>query len=130
MASGLNLITMEGRYSVCRLPGEMTVPQPEGIDGLWAAIRTPGGRTLVCREEDAPASAEIEAGWRVLQVEGPLSFELVGILADLLQPLKAEGVTVFVLSSFETDFILLREEDLTAARSALLDAGYHFLPKV
>jgi len=68
-----------------------------------------------------------ERGWRGLEVEGPLAFEEVGVLASLTGTLAKAGVSVFVVSSFETDIVLVKEEKLADARRALEEAGHTFI---
>jgi hypothetical protein len=65
-----------------------------------------------------------EPGWRALQVAGPLDFALTGVLSSLLAPLAAAGVAVFALSTFDTDYVLVKEATLADAVAALERAGH------
>ena len=65
-----------------------------------------------------------ETGWRCLRVEGPLSFELTGVLANLSAPLARAGIPIFVISTYDTDNVLVKVTDLESACSALRDEGY------
>jgi hypothetical protein len=112
-------------YAVVRLDPDAEVP------GWWAAAgpvssvtRTGSELSIVCREANVPAAASAERGWRVLEVAGPLAFTLTGVLAALAVPLAAAEITLFALSTFETDYLLLRERDLERASDALRDAGH------
>jgi hypothetical protein len=80
--------------------------------------------SVVCREEDVPAGASAERGWRALEVAGPLDFSLTGIVASLVSPLADAAVPIFVLSTFDTDYLLVREPDLPRAVEALRAAGH------
>jgi hypothetical protein len=73
---------------------------------------------------DGPAELEVEGGWRALKVAGPLDFALTGVLASLAGPLAEAGISVFVVSTYDTDYVLIREVDLEAARAALVAAGH------
>ncbi|MBU6243777.1 MAG: ACT domain-containing protein [Actinomycetales bacterium] len=86
--------------------------------------RTAAEVSVVCALQDAPAGARTEPGWRALEVAGPLAFSLVGILASLTQPLAAAGVSVFAISTFDTDYVLIRAGALAAAIDALREAGH------
>lgn len=78
----------------------------------------------MCRQDLAPSGGRIESGWRAMTVAGPLDFDLVGVLADLTTPLARSGVSVFVLSTFDTDHVLVRDEDVDRAVDALAAAGH------
>ena len=74
-----------------------------------------------------PPGAKVEAGWRALRVVGTLDFALTGILAGLTGSLAEAGVSVFALSTFDTDWLLVRAEALGKARAALEGSGYAVL---
>lgn len=123
----LNLLP--GRWAVCRLPAGDPVP-------LWASnadsplvsiTRTASELSLVVSETFVPPSTEtlhVEAGWRVFAVAGPMPFELVGVLANLTAPLAHANVPIFAISTFDTDYLLVKETDLPNAVTALRAAGY------
>ena len=73
---------------------------------------------------DEPSGAEVEAGWRALRIVGPLAFDLVGIIASVTVPLAAADVGVFVVSTYDTDLVLVHEEDLDRAIDVLDTAGH------
>ena len=124
MAHHLSLVILADRLSVCRLSS----PTPDLIQQIrgefLAVIRTPDGLTLVCSEEFAPDQAKIEGGWRALKVEGLLEFSMTGVLAALAQPLAQAGVSIFAISTFDTDYILVKDAKLDAAVAALELAGH------
>jgi hypothetical protein len=120
----MELRVLAGRFAVCRLPEGSVPPVPPAEATLWSLTRRQGETSLVCDEVDAPAGSSVESGWGALVVAGVLDFSLVGVLAGLTAVLAAEGISVFVLSTYDTDVILVREESLGAASSALQRAGY------
>lgn len=71
-----------------------------------------------------PEGAVVEGGWRAMVVLGPLDFALIGILAGLASTLANAKVSIFALSTFDTDYILVKEERLQAARDALVAVGH------
>jgi hypothetical protein len=79
---------------------------------------------VVCHEDGVPAGVRCERGWRCLRVAGTLDFSLVGVLASLLVPLAGVGVSAFAISTFDTDFFLIREADVAKAAEALASAGH------
>ncbi|HVS16769.1 MAG TPA: ACT domain-containing protein [Thermoanaerobaculia bacterium] len=86
--------------------------------------RAPGELSLVCREDLRPAGAIAETDFVALGVCGPLDFSLVGVLAGLTSALAQAGVSVFAVSTYETDYLLVRAPALEAAVAALRAAGY------
>ena len=78
----------------------------------------------MCPAADAPAGATVERGWRALGVLGPLDFGLTGILASIAAPLAAAGVSIFAISTYDTDYVLVRETALATAVDALRAAGH------
>ena len=79
---------------------------------------------MVCSEGAVPAGATAERGWRCMKVDGPLDFELTGVLAALTQTLAEAGVPVFALSTYDTDYLLVKDEQLKIAAAALERAGH------
>jgi hypothetical protein len=80
--------------------------------------------SLVLPEEAAPAGSVVEPGWRCLKVRGPLDFGLMGILASLAGPLAEAGVSIFALSTYDTDYILVKETDLEKTKQVLMANGH------
>ncbi len=81
--------------------------------------------SLVCRTEDTPAAATHRSdGWRGFRVEGVLDFSLTGILAGISKVLADAKIGIFAVSTYNTDYILVKENDLPAALDALETAGY------
>lgn len=100
---------------------------PSG-DGLYSVTRTSDEVSVVCEETLAPEGAEVERNWRALKVQGPLEFSLKGVLASLLNPLAEAGVSVFAVSTYDTDYFLLPQYHLATALEALELAGHRLTP--
>jgi hypothetical protein len=116
------LTLLADRYAIARLTPDAPVPAwafPARA-ALASVTRTAEELSIVCRESDVPHdAAPVERGWRALRLAGPIPFETVGVVAGLAAPLAAAGVPVFVLSTYDTDVLLVREADLGRARAAL-----------
>jgi len=81
--------------------------------------------SLVCRTEDVPESTlEREDGWKGFRIQGVLDFSLIGILSKLSGILADEGIGIFAVSTYNTDYILVKEENFDRALSVLSQAGY------
>jgi uncharacterized protein len=87
-------------------------------------MRTRDELSIVCDQRSVAPAVQAERGWACLQVRGPLDHALVGVLSSILQPLAAAGVSVFALSSYETDAVLVRSSALAKAVDALRSAGH------
>jgi hypothetical protein len=121
----LTLEVLPGSFAVCRLEAEAAVP--EWASGRFVSVtRTDGELSVVCAEGSVPASVRAEGGWRCLRVRGPLGFGMTGILASLASPLASSGVSIFVVSTYDTDYLMVQERDLDRARDALERAGHSF----
>jgi hypothetical protein len=111
--------------AVVRLPAGSGLPWWAAREGEFLCLaRTPQETSVVCEERLLPAAMEAERGFSVLRVAGPLPFHLTGVLASLASPLADAGVPVFVVSTFDTDYVLVREVDLNGAIAALREAGH------
>ncbi len=116
----LVLTILPERLGVCRLKNGIPFPDWLIKSGTFFSLtRTVDETSIVCREELIPPDYPSEKGFRAFKVEGLLDFNLVGILASLLRPLAADGISVFVLSTYDTDYILVKQENLEKAIRAL-----------
>ena len=108
--------------TVCKLPSL------EGVDldaDFYFIERTDEEISLVCRTEDAPPSAlGQEDGWKAFRVQGPLDFSLIGILSGLSGVLADSGIGIFAVSTYDTDYILVKKENFGRAADVLARAGY------
>jgi uncharacterized protein len=120
----IRLRLLPGEFAVCRLPADAAVPGVPDAAELYALTRTRDELSVVCQVADAPEGAVVERGWRALGVLGPLDFALTGILAGIARPLADAGLSLFALSTYDTDYVLVRTATLSAALDALRGAGY------
>jgi uncharacterized protein len=119
----LELTLLPEKLAVCRLDSSDESDLRAG-GGIFSVTRTAEELSVVCPQEDAPQSAEVSGGWRALEVHGPLDHTATGILASLATPLADAGVPLFPLATYDTDYVLVREQDLDSAVEALTAAGH------
>lgn len=127
MASGptLTLDILPDRLAVAQFSAHAPIPALPLDGGLFSLTVTSTEISLVCSENAVPPMCEkAEPGWRALRVAGELDFALIGILASLTAALASASVSVFALSTFDTDYLLVRAEALPAAVAALRAAGH------
>ena len=128
MPTVYNLLLLDDLLAVCRLPADAPLPDWAQGQALVAFIRTQEELTIICPEHFVPPGVIAEPGWRALQVEGPLDFELVGVLASLAASLADAGVSIFAISTYSTDFILIKQSQLDDALESLRQVGYQVRP--
>ncbi len=127
MSKGLSITVLPERMAICQLPPDDLLPATLGGARFWSVTRTDEGYSIVLPEESVPAGWKAERGWRCLKVQGPLDLDLTGVLSSIAVPLAEAGVSIFTLSTYDTDYILIREGDLEKAKRALQASGHTLL---
>ncbi len=123
----MELILLPGVFAICHLSRFQGVPQWAWEQKDFLSITyTADELSIVCPIEVVPPDIECEQPWSAIKVLGPLDFSLTGILASLLAPLAAGAISIFAVSTFETDYILVHEQDALSAKSLLEHEGHTF----
>jgi putative acetyltransferase len=123
-ARSMSLIVLDGAFAVCRFAGDASVPPWATAGDFFSITRTASELSTVCRQEPVPEGVPAERGWRCLRVAGTMPFSVVGVLASLTVPLAEAGISVFAVSTFDTDYLLIKETYLAAAVDALRQRGH------
>ena len=120
----VTLTLLPGDYAICRLA-------PDAADPTWARespvsviARTPDELSVLCSAEKVPRGTQCEAGWRLFKFQGPFAFTQTGILAAVLNPLAEAIVGILAVSTFDTDYVLVKDTNLRRAQDVLLAAGH------
>lgn len=121
------LIALPERFAIHRCPMDAVLPQGIFATTPGSVIRDGESLTVVCDSGLTIADSRCERGWAAIRVAGPLDFALTGILAGLSSTLAAAGISIFALSSFDTDYLLFKAAHLQRAHAALRAAGYPLL---
>ena len=120
----MHLRALPDDYAIVRLQPGSELPAWVDKGPFRSVTRTDNEVSVVCRDHDVPDGESAERGWRVLELIGPLAFTLTGVVASLVDPLARAEIPIFVVSTFETDYVLVRARDLEAAAEALELAGH------
>jgi|SRR6478609_1020361 hypothetical protein len=121
----MKLLLQEDRFAICQLPAEAAIPRwAAQAPGVVATVRSREELSVVCREDVVPLDVRQERGWCALMVQGPLSLELTGVLASVANPLALAGISIFAISTFHTDYVLVKEDKMAAALTVLEAAGH------
>jgi len=122
----VKLRTLPDSYAVVRLQPGSELPEWVDKGPFRSVTRTDHEVSVVCRDHDVPGGESVDRGWTVLEVMGPLDFTLSGVVASLVAPLAEADLPIFVISTFESDYVLVRSADLARAADILEDAGHVF----
>jgi hypothetical protein len=129
MPASIHLEAIEIRLAVCRLDAGSDVPPWVDRSREFASVtRTTDELSVVCARDDVPEGVRMEGPWRAFRVQGPIVMTLVGVVAALANPLAEAGISIFAMSTFDTDYILVHEPDFEAAVGALTRAGHVVVP--
>jgi uncharacterized protein len=124
---GLRFRQLPGTFVICRLPSDALPPQLAVAASFTSITRTEDELSIVCRANQAPGNAKREAPWICFKLEGPFPFSQTGVLASFINPLAEHGVPIFAISTFNTDYVLVKEEHAEAALHTLRSAGHEMI---
>jgi hypothetical protein len=126
-ARELTLSLLDETFALARIDPDDDFPE-WAIEGSFASVaRTDEEISIICPQSAIPAGVLHEGGWRCLGVVGDLDFSLAGVIASLAEPLAAAGVAILLVSTYDSDYLLVKEDRLEGARQALAAAGHTLL---
>jgi hypothetical protein len=120
---GQRFRALPGRYAVCRLNPESSVPA-WAIGPFVNITFTPDELAIICPAERVPPHVRAERDWRVLKLVGPFPFTAVGVLASLATPLARAGISLLSIATYDTDYFLVKGEVFENSISVLVAAGH------
>lgn len=123
-ALGLSFLVLRDSFGICRLDKNATIPSWFSSSRFYSLTQTREEISIVCSLDDIPDDVKCEKGWSNLKVEGVLDFSLTGILASISTILSEEKISIFAISTYDTDYILVKETDLEKAVAVLKKAGH------
>jgi uncharacterized protein len=120
----LKFSRVPGSFAVCRLSANDLVPEWALRGAFFSVTRTRDELSIVCAEEQVPADIHHENEWACLKLEGPFPFSETGILISFVQPLSERAIPIFALSTFDTDYVLVKNAWVEKAVEALKEVGH------
>lgn len=129
MINGQRLSLLPEAFAVCRLAPTDGVPDWGCQGSFYSITQSDDEISIVCAQAAVPEGTRGQLGWRILKVSGPLDFSLTGVLASLVGPLALAEISIFTVSTYDTDYLLVREGDLERAVGALAQAGHLVAPE-
>ncbi|CAG9614801.1 MULTISPECIES: ACT domain-containing protein [Bacillus] len=125
----MNLTILDTTFSVIKLPKTEEVPSWASKGELFSITRTNEELSIVCASSNVPDNIlkDVEHDWKCIKVEGMLDFGLTGILSSLANPLADNNISIFAISTFNTDYLLVKLHSIEKAKSVLENAGHTFI---
>ena len=120
----LTLSILREEFAICRLDADSPVPGWALAGSLSSITRTADELSIVCAQKQAPELLQCDRNWRCLKVHGPLDFSLTGVMLALVRPMAEAGISIFAVSTFDTDYLMVKESNLEKAIRALTAAGH------
>jgi uncharacterized protein len=122
----MKLTILENNYSIYKFINASDLPEWIYSSEFYSITKTKDELSVVAiQNESVPENIRFNKGWRIIKVDGPLDFSLVGIIADLSAIFKIKKIPIFVISTYDTDYILLKEKDFKAGIQALVENGHN-----
>lgn len=123
----LTLKLLKECYGVCRLDNAEIIPKWVKESTFFSITKTSDELSIVCAEEYIPSEIKCEKDWRILKIQGPLDFSLIGILSSISTILAQNGISIFAISTYDTDYILVKSKDIDNAIEALTNERYEVI---
>lgn len=123
----VRLKELVGTYGIARLEAGAAIPVWADGEGFVSIGRTEDELSVVCRAERIPDDVKRELEWTAFKFIGPFAFNETGILLSVIQPLSANGIGIFAVSTFDTDYLLVKSAQAAVVREHLLAAGHQFV---
>jgi len=120
----LTMKLLNEKYGVCRLNKTELIPDWVKNSNFFSITKTEDELSIVCCEDIIPKEIKCEKNWRALKIEGTLDFSLIGILSSISTILAQKGISIFAISTFDTDYILIKNKDVDEAIGALVKEKY------
>jgi hypothetical protein len=127
MRQNLKFRLLAGQYAILRLAPD--VPAPEWVvkSEFVSITRTPDELSIVCPVESIPPDINFDLRWICLKLEGPFAFSQTGVLLSFIEPLSNNGVPIFAVATYDTDYVLIPQDHTQQALDLLRGAGHELL---
>ena len=123
----LTIKLLKEKYGVCKLDKTELLPEWAKNSNFFSITRTSDELSVVCSEDNIPNDIKCEKDWRVLKIEGPLDFSLIGILSSISTILAQKGISIFAISTYDTDYILVQNKNINTAIDSLIKERYEVI---
>ncbi|HYM76216.1 MAG TPA: ACT domain-containing protein [Candidatus Dormibacteraeota bacterium] len=119
----------DGPYAIVRLAPDAAVPEWAEKGEFTSITSSADELSIVCPACNLPPDVNTSHRWVCLKLEGPFPFSQTGVLLSFIEPLSSRGIPIFAISTYDTDYVLIQEEWVGSALSALQEAGHEMWPR-
>ncbi|NNU77837.1 ACT domain-containing protein [Clostridium estertheticum] len=123
----LTMKLLNEKFAVCRLNKNESMPEWVKNSSFYSITKTSDELSIVCSQDSIPSNIKCEKDWRILKVEGPLDFSLIGIISSISTILALKRISIFAVSTYDTDYILVKNKDIDNTILALSNERYEII---
>lgn len=120
----MKIIVLPEVFAICRLNQEQPIPEWALSNSFYSITKSSDELSIICWQSFVPDEVVKNGNWRCLKIAGPLDFSAVGILNSIAQPLAKNGISILAVSTYETDYIFVRQEQLPETLKILIKEGH------
>jgi len=124
----LDLVILKKKFAICQLSPKDSIPDLSKLGDFWSITKTEEEISIIIPENLIPnGNCKTEKGWRAIKIIGPLYFSLTGIIASLSTVLAKAGISIFAVSTYNTDYLLVKEKNLEQSKEVLEKNGHKII---
>jgi hypothetical protein len=127
MKEAIKLEILEPLFGIVKLEQNSNIPKWVANEYFYSITKTAAEISVVCLQRNIPDNKICEKDWKVIKIAGSLDFSMVGIISKLSTVLADGGISIFVISTYDTDYILIKKRDIENTIELLKEAGYNLL---
>lgn len=123
----IRIVILEEIYSICRLEKNDTIPDDITKSNFYSITSSPKEIFLVCEQKFIRDGMKVEKDWKVLKIDSILDFSLIGIISKISTILADAKISIFVVSTYDTDYVLIKKSNLEITVRVLEENGYEII---
>ena len=120
----LRISLLKDKYGICSLPNTAPIPEWALKQSLVSITRTKKELTIVCPQDVIPSQCKSDLNWRCFRLDGTFDLNQIGVISSISAPLAQNGISIYVISTYDTDYFLVQQENLEQTISALSNSGH------
>ena len=124
MLGALKLSLLEEKYGICSLPKDAPIPHWVSKESLVSITRTDKELTIVCKQDIIPSKLQSDLNWRCFKIDGSFDLSQIGVISSISSPLADAGISIYVISTYDTDYFLVKDDNLEKTISVLSNFGH------
>jgi hypothetical protein len=120
----LKLSLLKDKYAICTLPNDTPIPDWALTQSLISITRTGKELTIVCRMDSIPSELQSDLNWRCFRIDGSFDLNQIGVISSISSPLADAGISIYVISTYDTDYFLVQDKNVEQTISTLSNSGH------